>query len=266
MDILKWHNKYSTDLELKYNSESTLRMYKHNVFKFLTHFKDEKEPKAIPTQAIKEYLLTFTTLNTRKQNLCAVKRFYQLTVKMPNKVQKIPYPRKVKTLPRVIDGEFLKETILKIKNLKHKAILSLAFSCSLRVSEVVNLKMTCIDRKRMQILIENSKGNKDRYVKLSDSLLIIIEDYAKAFKPQTYLFNGQSKLQYTKSSCNKIVKHYLGCNYHFHTLRHSGATTMLDNGTDLATIQKILGHNNIKTTMTYVHVSKKTIQNSYSPI
>ena len=97
MEILNWKNKFSTDLKLKYsNSEQTRNNYLSCVVSFLVYFKDQKEPKSIPTEVIKQYLLTFTTINTRKANLCAIKAFYRLTVNMPNKIDRIPFPQKEK--------------------------------------------------------------------------------------------------------------------------------------------------------------------------
>lgn len=266
MNIERWYNDFITDLSLKYNSNSTISMYSHNVKKFLIQFGHYREPKEIPTQEIKEYLLTFKTHNTRKQNLCAIKKFYELTVKMPNKVSKIPYPKKVKRLPKVIDSEYLIEQINRIPNKKHKAIIATAYSCSLRISEVRNLKRKDIDVKRMLVHINNSKGAKDRIVKLSDNLLKIIMDYGHAYHPTTYLFNGQNSLQYSVASLRNIVKKYIGEDYKFHTLRHSGATAMLENGTDITIIKDILGHNSIKTTQIYTHVSQKIIQGVNMPL
>jgi integrase/recombinase XerD len=266
MEIRKWQNKYSIDCDIKYQSEATRSSYKHCVLKFLEHFKNEVEPKAIPTSKIKKWLLTFETLNTRKQMLCSINSFYKLRVGMPKKISGIPYPKKDKSLPQVIDTEFLIDRITKIENLKHKAILMLGFSCGLRVSEVVNLQMKSIDRARMMILIKNAKGRKDRYVVLSETLLSVLEAYARSFKPETYLFNGQTALKYTASSCNKIVKKYLGKKYHFHQLRHSNATALLESGTDISIIQKLLGHNNIKTTQIYTHISAAVLSNVRPPM
>lgn len=266
MNIRKWQERYSIDCDIKYQSKATRNTYKMCVKNFLKHFKDQPEPKAIPNQLIKQWLLSFKTLNTRKQMQCAVNSFYKLTVKMPSKISKIPYPKKQKRLPQVIDTQYLVQAINQIKNLKHKAILMLAFSCGLRVSEVVNLKMSAIDRSRMLIHIQNAKGNKDRYVVLSQKLLEVLEAYYKAFKPITYLFNGQTNLQYTATSCNQIVKQYLGPQYHFHTLRHSNATALLEAGTDITLIQKLLGHQNVKTTQIYTHVSLKTLSNVQPPM
>tara|TARA_R110002050_G_scaffold239729_1_gene375865 strand:- start:60 stop:860 length:801 start_codon:yes stop_codon:yes gene_type:complete len=266
MEIRKWNERYSRDCNIKYQSESTRSSYKHCVSKFLHHFKNEVEPKAIPTFKIKDWLLTFTTLNTQKQMLCAINSFYKISVGMPKKVAAIPYPKKDKSLPRVIETDFLIRRISAIPNLKHKTILMLGFSCGLRVSEVINLKMDCIDRSRMMILIKNAKGRKDRYVVMSETLLHTMEEYAREFKPKTYLFNGQFDLKYSAGSCNKLVKKYLGRQYHFHQLRHSNATALLEAGTDISIIQKLLGHNNIKTTQIYTHVSSRVLSKVRPPI
>lgn len=267
MEIRKWESKYSIDCESKYQSNHTRSTYMYCVGKFLLHFKNYTEPKAIPTQDIKAWLLTFQTLNTRKQMLCSINSFYSLTVGMPNKIKSIPYPKKEKSLPKVIDKDFLVERITSIKNLKHKAILMLGFSCGLRVSEVINLKMDCIDRHRMLILIRNGKGNKDRYVTMSHNLLHTLEEYYKVFKPKAFLFNGQDGTSpYTASSANKIVKKYLGNKYHYHQLRHSNATALLESGTDISVIQKLLGHNNIKTTMIYTHVTNAYLSKVKMPM
>ena len=266
MNIKNWIEKYATDCDIKYPSLATRKTYKAGVLKFLNHFKNEVEPKSISNQDVKEWLLTFTTHNTRKQMQCSVNSFYKLTVKMPNKIASIPYPKKAKTLPLVIDSDHLKNTINGITNLKHKAILMLAYSCALRVSEVINLRIEDIDSQRMLINIRNAKGQKDRIVKMSDHLLDTLRVYYKNFSPKDTLFNGANGLHYTRTSCSKIVKKYLGPKYKFHTLRHSGATSMLENGTDLSVIQKLLGHNSIKTTMIYTHISSAIIQNVNPPM
>lgn len=268
MNIEKWHNKFIIDLKQYTSSESTLRCYSGNVHKFLCHFSKYREPKEVPTQEIKSYLLKFKTHNTRKQNLCAIRKFYLYTVGMPKKVTKIPYPKKSRTLPRVIDSEYINKTINKIENLKHKALIAVGYDCALRRSEVLNLKMCNIDRRRMLILIQNGKGNKDRYVKLSEDLLIILEKYYRAYKPKEYLFNGKSKnhLKYSETSYNNVVKKYLGFEWSTHSLRHSGTTAMHEQGVDMATLKELLGHESIKTTEIYTHVSKRTIQNVTTPL
>jgi len=118
----------------------------------------------------------------------------------------------------------------------------------------------------MVIIIRQSKGRKDRIVPLSENILKLLREYYTEFKPLDYLFNGQTELQYSSTSCNQIVKQYLGHSYHFHLLRHSCATELLERGTDLRVIQKLLGHNSSKTTEIYTHVSANMLGKINLPI
>jgi integrase/recombinase XerD len=266
MDCRKWENKYSTDCISKYNSQATQDNYISCVRKFLIHFTNYREPKEIPTQEIKVYLLSFKTINTRKHNLCAIKSFYKLTVGMSKKIDHISYPKAEKKLPQVIDKDFLVSKINDIKNLKHKSIIALAFSTGMRVSEVCNLRISDIDSKRMLIHIKNAKGRKDRIVPLSDYILNLLRQYFREYKPVEFLFNGQFEPQYSHRSCNQIVKKYIGKDFHFHLLRHSSFTSLLESGTDISIIQKIAGHSNVKTTQIYTHISNQLLQKVKTPL
>jgi site-specific recombinase XerD len=175
-------------------------------------------------------------------------------------------PRKEKKLPKVIDGEYIKSQLSKIENLKHRSILSLTYSVGLRVSEVVNLKIEDIDSKRMIIHIKNAKGRKDRIVPLSQTVLELLRNYFKEYKPKEYLFNGQSDLRYSIGSCQKIYKKYIDSHSSIHTLRHSSFTNLLESGTDLRIIQKIAGHSSSKTTEIYTHVSNQLLNKVNLPI
>ncbi|GAB3165188.1 hypothetical protein GCM10027291_07940 [Telluribacter humicola] len=141
----------------------------------------------------------------------------------------------------------------------------------LRVSEIVNLKITDIDSKKMQVFIERAKGKKDRYVNLPESILVQFRTYFKEYRPNKYLFAGQYGEQYSIRSVQKVFSTGLkraGINkvVGIHGLRHSYATHLLERGTDISYIQNLLGHNDIKTTLRYTHVSKKSIQNIKSPL
>lgn len=268
MNVEKWFNKYALDCDTKYNSEDTRRTYKQGVKKFLIHFKEEAEPKSILNTKIKQWLLKAKTYNTRKHLQCSVNTFYTLTVKMPNKIQNIPYPSNQKSLPRVIDGEKLISQLKDIENIKHKAFLMMAFGTGLRISEMLNVKLKDIDRDRNLLHVRNGKGNKDRIVKISDYVLEIITQYFKKHRPLDYLFNGKSKNthKYSKTSAGIIVKKYLGDENTMHTLRHSYATMLLEKGTQLRIIQQLLGHESIKTTQIYTHVSNQILSNTTMPI
>jgi site-specific recombinase XerD len=175
-------------------------------------------------------------------------------------------PRSEKKLPKVIDSDFIRERLEKIENIKHKSILTLTFSVGLRVSEVVNLKIEDIDSKRMIIHIKNAKGTYARIVPISHKVLTLLREYWKEYKPNEYLFNGQSSTKYSIGSCQKIYKKYIDQDSSIYTLRHSSFTSLLENGTDLRIIQKIAGHSSSKTTEIYTHVSNQVLNKVNLPI
>lgn len=254
--------------KLKYfnYSDHTIRLYLHYINQFLKS--QSKSAAHLNADDFNNYLIgyNFTSVSQQNQIINAIKFLYEKVLN--KKYDKVCFerPRKEKRLPQVIDKEFLLSKINSIDNLKHKAIISIAYSTGLRVSEVINLKIDDIDSKRGIINIRQAKGNKDRIVPLSDDMLTLLRNYYKEYKPNDYLFNGQLSPKYTSSSCNKLVKHYVGYDYRFHTLRHSSFTSMLENGTDLRVIQKIAGHSSSKTTEIYTHVSVNILKNAKTPI
>lgn len=267
MNIGKYIELYSEDLRIKNYSNNTIQNYVSQVRCFLEYYNNvATKPSEISERQIKEWLLLANSINGRKHRISAVKLFYKLTGKQPLKFRHIEYPRSEKKLPQIIEKQYLLDQIAKIQNKKHKAIISLAYSTGMRVSEVCNLLISDIDSKRMIITIRQSKGRKDRIVALSKKVLEILREYFKEYKPKEYLFNGQFELKYSHRSCNQIVKQYLGKEYHFHQLRHSNATALLESGTDLRIIQKHLGHASSKTTEIYTHVSTAVLQNMPLPI
>jgi site-specific recombinase XerD len=161
--------------------------------------------------------------------------------------------------------------IQSIDNLKHKTIVMLAYSSGLRLSELVNIKLTDIDRDRMQIRVTQSKGKKDRYTKLSNKFLGVLDTYLDKYQPREWLFEGVGSGTYSTRSIQNIVKlaaQKAGIKKHIsvHTLRHSFATHLLENGTDLRYIQSMLGHDSSKTTEIYTHVTTKGFDQIISPL
>lgn len=254
--------------KLKYfnYSKRTVEIYVHYVEKFL--ISTGKYYQHLSSSDFKQYLSSyqFTSISQQNQIINAIKFLYEKV--LGKKYDKVDFtrPRKEKRLPQVIDKDFLLNKINSIENIKHRSILSLAFSVGLRVSEVINLKIDDIDSKRMIINIRQAKGNKDRIVPLSEKILELIRRYYKEYRPSVYMFNGQFSNRYTSTSCNQLVKKYLGNEYHFHLLRHSCFTCLLESGTDLRVIQKIAGHSSTKTTEIYTHVSKNILNKTHLPI
>lgn len=256
--------RFVFEMELKKYSPQTVRSYKSVVATFLSIM--QIDPIRIPQEDIKIYLRKASSVADLKIKISALKLFYKLIIKQPLKFKYIEYPRKQKLIPRIINHEEIVSKLNGIKNLKHKAILSLAYCCGLRVSEVVNLKIEHINGRERVILVSQSKGNKDRYVPVSDGVLSVLRAYFGEFRPKVYLFNGVNSLKYSVASCQKLFKKYIDVKHSFHHLRHSSLTTMLENGTDLRVLQTIAGHSSPNTTAIYTHVSHKFLQQVNTPI
>lgn len=272
MDIRKWCNRYSTDSKLKYSSKNTQENYLSSVNSFLNYFKEEIEPKSISNDKIKNWLLTFDTINTRNHKLCAIKSFYEITVRMSLKLDKIPFAKKDKKLPIVLSVDEVQKMFDVCENKKHRVILALLYSCSLRVSELINLKWKDIDRSRMVINVIQGKGKKDRQVGLNNKLIELLTEYWNEYKSNEYVLNGQSSLQYSKESVGNVVKslakkaNITNKHIYTHLIRHTSATHMVENGIDINLIQRLLGHSSVKTTNIYLHISHNHISKIKSPL
>lgn len=248
--------------------------YAKNTVKTYLYYIDEFERKVnkhysrLTAKDIQSYLdsYTFTSTSMQNQVISSIKFAWQKG--LGKKYLKIDFkrPRKEKKLPKVINKDYLIEKISSIENKKHKAILWLAYSTGMRVSEIINLKISDVDSKQMVINVRNAKGSKDRVVPLSKGTLNVLRQYYKEYNPKEYLFNGQFKNTYSPTSCRNIVKKYLGRNHYMHKLRHSCFTSMLDSGTDLRIIQGIAGHNSPKTTAIYTHLSLNSMRLAATPL
>lgn len=272
MIIGNWMNRFSLDCEMKYtNSIQTRNNYKSCVSVFLNRFQSYDQPKSIPTEAIERYLLEYKTINTRKANLCAVKAFYRLTVRMPNKIDRIPFPQKENRLPIIIDQADVQKMFDVCENLKHRCIMAVLYGTGVRIAELIGIKLSDIKRADGCIRIIG-KGNKERYVPLNDILLHLIEKYYREYKPKKWLFeNDLTFKQYSATSVRQFLKKFkIEANVQSlvtpHKFRHSHATALLEQGVDLRTIQEELGHNTIKTTQIYLHVSNSRISKIHSPL
>ncbi|HRN91636.1 MAG TPA: site-specific integrase [Ferruginibacter sp.] len=201
----------------------------------------------------------------------AIKFYYEKVMKRGKEFYDLPRPRKPYKLPDILSQDEVMRIINSIDNLKHRMIIMTCYSAGLRVSEVVNLKVHDIDSNRMTIHIRGAKGKKDRMVVLSVKLLDGLRRYASFYRPGDYLFEGLNGGPYSARSVQKILheaKKAAGIHKRgsIHSLRHSYATHLLESGTDIRYIQDLLGHNSIKTTMRYTHVSLRDIRNIESPL
>jgi site-specific recombinase XerD len=201
----------------------------------------------------------------------ALKFYYGETLKQ-NFVCEIKRPKKDKKLPVVLSGEEIAGLVLSVANVKHKSLLMLTYSAGMRVGEVVRLKTEDIDFQRKLIHIRDVKGRKDRYTILSDRGSATLKEYLRDYKPDNWLFAGANpKKRITIRTAQAIFEHArenagIQKEVSIHSLRHSFATHLLENGVDLRYIQELLGHKNSKTTEIYTHVSNKDLSKIKSPL
>jgi integrase/recombinase XerD len=207
----------------------------------------------------------------QNQIVNAIKLFFRKIENCKMEVDLIHRPKREKKLPNVLSKEEVQSILKNTINIKHKAALSLIYSCGLRRSELLNLKLKDVDSKRNLLLIRNAKGKKDRIAPLSGKIVDLLRVYYKSYKPQTYLFEGWvENTKYSERSLEKVLKNSvklanINKPVSLHWLRHSYATHLLESGTDLRYIQEILGHKSSKTTEIYTHVSSKQIANIKTP-
>jgi site-specific recombinase XerD len=265
-------------LRLKAYSESTIRTYTNEMAQLLRVLGNTPADQLNP-QHLKRYLVyCFEKLrlkeNTLHSRINAMKFYYEQVLGREKLFWEIPRPKKQLQLPKVFNEDELVRMFAAATNLKHKALLFTAYSAGLRVSEVVALKLTDIDSKRMQIRIERSKGKKDRYVGLSSLLLDVLRAYLKNLKsrPLKYLFEGDKAGEPYSSRSAQLVFHQarkkagIRKEASFHSLRHSFATHLLEKGVDIKYIKDLLGHFSIKTTEIYLHVKKEDLLTIVNPL
>ncbi|WP_348823631.1 site-specific tyrosine recombinase/integron integrase [Flavobacterium aestuarii] len=256
-------------------SENTVTAYSEALKSFLIFYKEK--PIAEITN---EDVIVYNNKHILKNNLSdsyqnqivnAIKLYFATIKETKIEIDKIHRPKRAKVLPNVLSKEEVKLILNAHSNIKHKTMLSLLYSCGLRCGELLALRPSNIDSKRNIVIIRQSKGRKDRIVPLSPKILEMLREYYLLFKPAAYLFEGQTKGEpYDNRSLQQVLKHALkksgiAKRATLHWLRHSYATHLLENGTDLRYIQELLGHNSSKTTEIYTHVSTKSLQQIKSP-
>lgn len=262
-------------LRSKRYSESTVKTYSEALKSFLTFYK-EKSVYEITNDDVIVYNNEFILKNHlsssyQNQIVNALKLYFTTQRGFKINIDQIHRPKREKILPNVLSKEEIKKLLEAHSNIKHKTMLSLIYACGLRRSELLHLKILDIDSKRGIVIIRQSKGKKDRIVPLSTKILEMLRDYYLAYKPTVWLFEGQNKGElYSEKSLQSVLKQALqkvGITkpVTLHWLRHSYATHLLENGTDLRYIQELLGHSSSKTTEIYTHVSTKSIQQIKSP-
>jgi integrase/recombinase XerD len=256
-------------------SESTVNTYTDALSVFLRFF-HKKPTEEISNDDLIHFNNCYILANRlsasyQNQVVNAIKLYFRTVQKRSMDVELVHRPKTSKRLPNVLSKEEVKLVLMALNNIKHKTMLSLIYSCGLRCGELLRLKPEHVDERRKLLIIKQSKGRRDRIVPLSDKVSFMLLEHLKVHGSTEYLFEGQVKGQmYDARSLqqvlkNAVMKAEIKKPVTLHWLRHSYATHLLENGTDLRYIQEILGHSSSRTTEIYTHVSNLSIQKIVSP-
>lgn len=268
------YGQFHERVTLDQNSKSLITNYSRSLAQVALHF--GRVPHEISVDEINSYLYRMTvhenlSVGYFKQAVFSLRYWFRL-FDMEEKAILMPSIKKEEKLPVVLSKEECKELIGAPRSLKHRFLLAFAYAGGLRMNELRQLKISDVDVDRKQVHIRQAKGRKDRYVILADFLAERLQKYFLELKPQVYLFEGQipGDMMGEKSIQNvinralertAIKKHAT-----MHTLRHSFATHLLEDGIDLYSIQRLLGHSDIRTTIVYLHVAQVVPKRAHSPL
>jgi integrase/recombinase XerD len=269
------YEEMKRDMELKNLSKKTIVTYLACMKGFVYHY--GRSPEELGDEEIKAYLYFLlkekeASQSTINQTYSALRFFYERTLNREWDPMKIPRGRAGKKLPVVLSIQEVQSIFSDIKNLKHRTILETIYSGGLRIGEALRLKVTDIDSKRMMIRLRQAKGNKDRYTLLGERTLKSLRLYWSVYRPKEWLFptSGHDK-PLCASTIRRVFKRAvrgvgIKKQVSVHTLRHSFATHLLEAGTDLYYIQRLMGHSSARTTAIYLHVTDRDLTKIKSPI
>ncbi len=255
------------------HSKSTIKTYVNFVKKFLVMYPEvityteSDVARFIEEQVASQHY----AISSHRQCISALKHFFEFSGLALFDMDKLKRPKKSSFLPTVLSKQEVLDLLRLTRNLKHRCALALIYSSGLRIGELLNLQLKDIDIDRRQVFIRQSKGRKDRYVMLAESILPLVYNYLQTYMPKRYFLEGYGEKQYTASAVRSFLKEsckraQIRKSVSPHTLRHSFATHMLENGTDLRYIQELLGHAKPETTMIYTHVAQQDVVKIQSPL
>jgi site-specific recombinase XerD len=262
------------DMTARRFSEATQKDYVRNVRKFAAFL--GRSPDTATSDDLRRFQLHMAQQQVSPWSInaaiAALRFFFTVTLERPDLVRPLRIVNEPRKAPVVLSQEEVARLLEAAPGLKYKAALSVAYGAGLRVSEVANLKVSDIDSERMTLRIEQGKGQRDRYVMLSPQLLELLRDWWRASRPQVWLFPGQNPINpMTPRQLNRAVhaaKDLAGISKRVspHTLRHSFATHLLEQGVDIRVIQVLLGHAKLETTALYTRVAVNTVRDIKSPL
>jgi len=263
------------DMRIRNLSLTTQKKYLRQVASFANYF--NKSPRLLGIEDIRVFLLYLAqerklSASSINVTVSALRFLYKVTLGCQWDIEKIYFARREKKLPVVLSPDEVAQFLKAVENKKHKAILMTTYAAGLRILETTKLRLSDIDSRRMTIRIQQGKGKKDRYVMLSEKLLIILRDYWKEYQPSSWLFYGKTKddpiSTATPRQVCRLASYESGLKKRVtpHILRHSFATHLLEQGTNLRTIQILLGHSSPSSTAVYTHIAVQNLKATTSPL
>ncbi len=268
-------NNFYKYLKGKRYSMSTVKNYTFQIADFIDYHRDKplKELNNRDVELFIEdiFIKRHLSVSVQRQFISALKIFIVFETSTQIEDMNLVRPKRSKRLPTVLLQHEIIQLIVKTTNLKHRMVIALLYSAGLRISELLNLKVEDINFERQQIFIRSSKGRKDRYASLAEHLIPMLNNYLLSYGPKIYLIEGPQGARYSSSSVSKFLhKAARKCDIRArvtpHTLRHSYATHLLENGVGIRHIQSRLGHSKPETTMIYTHVARKDLMDIRSPL
>jgi len=268
-------NQFYLFLKGKRYSQSTIQTYTFFIADFI-NFHTKIPLKELSNRAVELFIETVFmernySVSSQRQFISALKIFTVFCPQTKIHNLSLERPKKSRILPSVLSQEEVLRIIQYTQNIKHRAILTLLYSCGLRIGGLINLKLIDFHMDRKQLIVKKGKGRKDRYVSLADSFLPLLSNYYHSYKPTIYFVEGQNGGKYSAESIRSFLRK--SCKKAGirkpvtpHTLRHSYATHLLENGVDLRYIQTLLGHSKPETTMIYTHVQRKDLMEIQNPL
>lgn len=256
--------QFRKELRLRWYSYNSIEIYASCVTTIL--YRINKPLSAITIDDLKEYLLTVTNRNTHKQNNAALHRFWEYILKVKLSFDDLPCPPKTNFLPNILSPQEILSVCRAIHLLKQRVAIQTIYSCGLRISEIINLKLEDINFGESVLKVCDSKGNKDRYIPIPQGTLKLIQGYIEKDKPRIYLLNGWlNELQYSEASIRAILRDALKkCGIkrriRVHDLRHSRLSHLADKKMSFNYLKDFAGHSSEKTTLLYTHTSVETMR------
>lgn len=269
-------NDFKKILTIKRYSENTIDSYCGLLLAFKKRVGYNKPLQELTNMEVIEHFKNITlkmgyARSTQNQLASAIKLFYNIMYNRKIELSLLATRKEQRKLPVVLSREDVKKLLNNTSNLKHNAMLTTIYALGLRSGELCNLKLKDLDGDRNQIRINDAKGKKDRVLPFPDKLKVLLRDYFKQYKPKDYLFEGRDQEKYSATSLRAVFnkaksKAKIKQKVTLHSLRHAYATHLMDQGIDVRIIKDLLGHNSIKTTLIYTHVTQRTLSNVPSPL